>query len=194
VHLCPIELQFKITNKNSKSNTTMDVANEKLQISYADLGYIAERAGNKARKLTGVDLTNKDILTLVKIAVYEYGIQCVENNKNFKLRRWGAFLIKDCKAKDENVGKFIVNKKERKRVERNERLAKVQAKKEDREKLINGLEVNLNDSNFAALNGFNQKTTIINNPNWNGNFGKSEYRPPIRQVDFILHQDDEQGS
>lgn len=168
-------------------------------INYKDLEYIASRINDRLKKVSNVELDNSDILTIIRIGVLEYGSQCVQNNKDFKLRRFGCFKVKDCSMYDENVKEFLTDKKAKnkqrtadRKAEKEKMTEKVTEKKK---KLIEILDKTFDSSIFVSLNDYNDKIKILNdNGNWNGNFGKCESRPPVRQMGDVLYQDDEQRS
>ncbi len=164
-------------------------------INYKDLEYIASRVNDRLKKVSRIELDSTDILTIVRIGVLEYGSQCIENNKDFRLRRFGCFRIKDCTLFDENAVEIIEKKRAtRKQVyaERKENKEKLEA---ERKKVRESLDITFDSSIFVSLNDYNDKIKILNDDgNWNGNFGKSEPRPPVRQVGDVLYQDDEQRS
>ena len=164
-------------------------------IDYKDLEYIADRTIGKLKKVSPLEFSANDVLTIIRIGVLEYGSQCVENNKDFRLRRFGSFKVKDVSNSDENRDEFLKAKS----TNRKQNLANRKENKEkliaERKKVIETLDISFDSSIFVSLNNYNDKIKILNdNGNWNGNFGKCEPRPPIRQVGDVLYQDDEQRS
>lgn len=191
VHLCSgiITTIFRIRDTNMEKNEINEAIN------YKDLEYIADRIIGKLKKVSPVELSANDVLTVVRIGVLEYGSQCVENNKDFRLRRFGCFRVKDVSNSDENRDEFLKAKS----ATRKQNLANRKENKEkliaERKKVIETLDISFDSSIFVSLNDYNNKIVIVNdNGNWNGNFGKCEPRPPVRQVGDVLYQDDEQRS
>lgn len=191
VHLCSVIITtiFRIRDTNMEKNEINEAIN------YKDLEYIADRIIGKLKKVSPVELSANDVLTVVRIGVLEYGSQCVENNKDFRLRRFGCFRVKDVSNSDENRDEFLKAKS----ATRKQNLANRKENKEkliaERKKVIETLDISFDSSIFVSLNDYNNKIVIVNdNGNWNGNFGKCEPRPPVRQVGDVLYQDDEQRS
>lgn len=147
-------------------------------VSYNDLSIIAEGVVKKVESKFGIKLTPSNVLEIVRIAVFEYGFKCLLNGHKFVLRRMGTWKVNHYKRSEISGKDYFTQKKQK--------IEKAKSKKVKEVDEVTALVIDLSENSgiFASLNDVNKETKIVNNNgSWNGNFGKSEFRPDAKELE-----------